>query len=328
MARETARMLGIDHEVVDVSLEQPPSMEELISAYGEPFGCSSALAMLRVSQIVKPKATVLLTGDGGDDVFLGYPFHRHFWAAQRLARAIPRSAARLWPKVRPVIDVIPRMRRMKHFMDYATGGLGAVTRVFDGLPFYGRHGLLGDRIASSTIAQRLMPLSFDSARNILPEFLVYEQNLRFVAEFMTKVDGGTMHYALEARSPFLDQELWNFAATLPFALRLHGGELKAILREIARRRIGRPMASRKKQGFTIPVQEWLPAWKNDLNDSLRNSVLEREGWMAPGSLAAAFQHESPDGRAPNQLWYLLVLEHWLRHERSAPATPTLTGQFA
>jgi asparagine synthase (glutamine-hydrolysing) len=332
-ARDTARMLGIDHEVVDVSFEQPPSMEELISAYGEPFGCSSALAMLRVSQIVKPKATVLLTGDGGDDVFLGYPFHRHFWAAQRLARAIPRPAARLWPTVRPIIDAIPRMRRMKHFMDYATGGLGAVTRVFDGLPFYGRHRLLGDRIASSTVAQRLMPLSFNSARNILPEFLVYEQNLRFVAEFMTKVDGGTMHYALEARSPFLDQELWNFAATLPFSLRLHGGELKAILREIARRRIGRPMASRKKQGFTIPVQEWLPAWKNDLKDSLRDSVLEREGWMAPGSMATAFQHVSANGQAPKQLWYLLVLEHWMRHEheRSAPAMPTapaLTGRFS
>lgn len=330
-AGETARMLGIDHEVVDVSFEQPPSMEELVSAYAEPFGCSSALAMLRVSQVVKHKATVLLTGDGGDDVFLGYPFHRHFWAAQRFAGALPRPAASLWPTVRPLVDRVPQFRRMKHFVDYATGGLGAVTRVFDGLPFYERNNLLGERLNSRTLAQRLIPLSFDSARNILPEFLRYEQNLRFVAEFMTKVDGGTMHYALEARSPFLDQELWNFAATLPFSLRLRGGELKAVLREIARRRIGRPVASRKKQGFTVPVQDWLPAWKQDLDGTLRDSVLEREGWIAPGSMATAFQQRSAGGGAPKQLWYLLVLEHWLRHERSAPAmapAPELSGRFA
>ena len=149
---------------------------------------------------------------------------------------------------------------------------------------------------------------------------------------ITKVDGGTMHYALEARSPLLDQEIWNFAATLPFSVRLHGGELKAILREIARRRIGPAIARRKKRGFTIPVQEWLPAWKSDLGESLHHSLLEREGWIAPGALAHAFDLRAATGHAPNQLWYLMTLEHWMRHERSAPATlprmPVLVGQSA
>ena len=327
-ACETARILGIDHEVVDLSGERAPSLEELTSAYGEPFGCSSALAMLRVSRIVKPKATVLLTGDGGDDVFLGYPFHRHFWAAQRVARALPAGAARLWPKVRRLAGQVQQLRRAKHFLDYSTGGLGAVTRVYDGLPFYYKHGLLGERIADQGIRQRSLPLSFDSARNVLSDVLVYEQDIHFVSEFMTKVDGGTMHYALEARSPLLDQEIWNFAATLPFSVRLNGGELKAILREIARRRIGPDVARRKKRGFTIPVQEWLPTWRADLDASSRDSLLEREGWIAPGAMANAFQQTAADGRAPNQLWYLMTLEHWMRHERSAPVARSLVGQPA
>ena len=85
--------------------------------------------MLRVSRSVQPLATVLLTDDGGDDVFLDYPFHRHFWMAQRVARTLPGVAARAWRGVRPLMDGLPALRRGKHFLDYATGGLGAVTQV-------------------------------------------------------------------------------------------------------------------------------------------------------------------------------------------------------
>ena len=315
-AVETARFLGIPHELVDLSSAQPPSLDELISAYGEPFACSSALGMLRVSRTVKPMATVLLTGDGGDDVYLGYPFHKHFWMTQRLARTLPGFAPALWAAVRPIVDFIPPLRRPKHFLDYATGGLGAVTRVFDGLPYYRQMGLLGERIASATIDQRQIPLSFASARNLLADYLGYEYRMRFVAEFMTKVDGGTMQHAIEARSPFLDHALWEFAASLPFSVRLHKGVLKSVLREIARRRIGPQVACRKKQGFTIPVGNWLAGpWKARLEEEFAGgSILERDGWLRPGAIGAAIRQAAARGQAPNQLWYLLVLERWMKAE--------------
>jgi asparagine synthase (glutamine-hydrolysing) len=313
-AVETARILGIPHQVVDLSSSEAPSLDELISAYGEPFACSSALGMLRVSRAVKPMATVLLTGDGGDDVYLGYPFHKHFWMTQRVARSLPGFAPALWQTFRPLVDVIPPLRRPKHFLDYATGGLGAATRVFDGLPYYYRMGLLGERIASATIAQRQIPLSHDSARRLLSEYLKYEYRMRFVAEFMTKVDGGTMRHAIEARSPLLDHKLWEFAASLPFSVRLHGGMLKAVLREIARRRIGPQVAFRKKQGFTVPVGNWLAGrWKNRLQEEFASgSVLERDGWLRPGAIGEAITQAERRGQAPNQLWYLLVLECWMK----------------
>jgi asparagine synthase (glutamine-hydrolysing) len=313
-AVKTARNLGIPHEVVDLSAAEPPSLHELLSAYGEPFACSSALGILRVSRAVKPLATVLLTGDGGDDVYLGYPFHKHFWMAQRLARRLPGFAPPLWRTLRPLADVLPPLRRPKHFVDYATGGLGAVTRVFDGLPYYHRMGLLGERIASATIAPRRIPLSHDSARRLLSDYLGYEYRMRFVGEFMTKIDGGTMRYAIEARSPLLDHKLWEFAASLPFSVRLHNGLLKAVLREIARRRIGPQVAFRKKQGFTIPVGDWLVGrWKKRLEEEFAaGSVLERDGWLRPGAIGQAIAHAERRGQAPNQLWYLLVLESWMK----------------
>jgi len=325
-AAATARQLGIPHEVIELPSDRPPSLDDLTSAYAEPFACPSALGMLSVCKAVKPAVTVLLTGDGGDDIFLGYPYQRHMWMAQRAARALPRAAASLWRTLRPLVDRLPGLRRPKHFLDYATGGLGAVVRVHDGLPYYWRSGLLGDRLAGVSPAQRGIPLSFDSARNLLPEVLAYQQDTVFVGEFMTKVDGGAMHYALEARSPLLDQTLWEFAARLPFSLRLRGGELKAVLREIVRRQVSPEVASRPKRGFTVPVERWLATrWRAQLESMLDAPLLQREGWIRPGALEPLIRSSLARQYAPVQLWYLLVFENWLRHKaatvspRPAPA---------
>lgn len=313
--QETARILGIPHEIVTLPREQHGMLDELTASYGEPFGCQSALAMLRVSAAVKPHATVLLTGDGGDDVFLGYSFHHDYLRAQRLARALPGFAGPVWRSVRPLVHAIPPLRRPKHFLDYATGGLGAVSRAHNGLPFFHSRNMLGDRLSGRDLPQRHIPLSAAAARNLLSEFLDYQQRMWFVAEFMTKVDGATMYHGLEARSPFLDHKLWEFAARLSPQLRLRGGVLKAILREIVSRRISPAIASRKKQGFTIPVERWLlNHWSEALDGIGEGCVLEREGWIRPGALQACIAEASQHQSAPRQLWFLVVLEHWMRKQ--------------
>jgi asparagine synthase (glutamine-hydrolysing) len=324
-ASETARRLGIPHEVVTLAGHESGVLDELTNAYGEPFGCSSALAMLRVSEAVRPKATVLLTGDGGDDVFLGYPFQQHFWTAQRLADALPGFASPLWRTVRPVVDAIPALRRPKHLLDYATGGLGAVTRVHDGLPYYRQRRIFGDRLEPLEIGQRQIPLSASPARHLLQEVLRYDLKTQFAGEFMTKVDGGTMYYSLEARAPFLDQEMWQFAAKLPFAIRLHGGVPKAVLREIVRKHIGEDAAFRKKQGFTIPVEKWLATrWSGALQEIAGGGILEAQGWIRPGALQDPIRDGIQNHRLPVQLWYLLVLEHWLQATAAVPVPAAIS----
>src|SRR5690349_10366726 len=124
-ARATAQAIGIEHRVLDMSIQDMPQGEELVSAYAEPFACASALGMLRVSQAIAPSVKVLLTGDGGDDVFLGYPRHRHLWLAGKLAETLPTGLTRCY---RPVRSVLPRwrvLRRAAAFLDYATGDLRA-----------------------------------------------------------------------------------------------------------------------------------------------------------------------------------------------------------
>src|SRR6185503_18964015 len=215
-ATDTAKHLGIRHQVLELSGDSEPNIDELVSAYGEPFACASALGMLRVSKAVRGSATVLLTGDGGDDVFLGYPEHRHLWMAQKLARSLPDFVAKGWRSNRDKVPQVGSLKRLSSFLNYSAGGLGAVARAHDGLPSYERYGMLGERLAGVSVRQRDIEWSNESGRKVLAEFLEYDRGNRFVGEYMTKVDGATMFHSLEARSPFLDQDLWEFASGLSF----------------------------------------------------------------------------------------------------------------
>jgi asparagine synthase (glutamine-hydrolysing) len=321
-ATATARTLGIKHQVIPLSAGDTPDVGELATAYGEPFACASALGMLRVSKAVKASATVLLTGDGGDDVFLGYPEHRNFWMAQKLAHKMPGFGASAWQLVRNFVPAAGPLRRARHFLDYAAGGVGAIACAHDGLPFYWKSKILGERLAGANVMQRAIPWSHESGRRVLADFLLYDRQTRFPGEYMTKVDGGSMYYALEARSPFLDQELWNYVGELPFELRLHGGTLKAVLREIARRNIGERVAGGAKRGFGIPVQKWLAGrWRSAFEELLRDSILEEKGYIRTAPVLAKLRECAAKGWAPNQLWYLYVLEAWLRREREERAAP-------
>lgn len=309
----TAKMLGIQHEVMDFPSNTPSLFDDLINAYGEPFGCTSALGMLEISKMIKPHATVLLTGDGGDDVFLGYPMHHSFWVAQKVARTLPSVAAKGLQVLKPMMGIHPALMRARNLLDYVNEGIAAVHKVNDGLPYYRRLGVLGRRFASMELPQRQMKGSAEDARHLMRDFLNYFQDGKFVGEFLTKVDAGAMYHALEARSPLLDHKLWEFASKLPYDVRLKNGELKSILREIVRRRVCPDVAARKKQGFVIPAENWLlTRWRGRVEEMCQDSLLEREGWIAKGGLQRMVADASKRTDAPHQLWFCTVLEHWMR----------------
>src|SRR5205085_8801341 len=127
-----------------------------------------------------------------------------------------------------------------------------------------------------------------------------------------------------------DYRLWEFAASLPYGLRLKGGTLKAVLRELARRHLGERVAAARKRGFGIPVQRWIAGkWRERVAASFRDSLLEREGWVRGGAVIAELDRAAQAGWSPNQLWYLFVLESWLRGERGVTAHAAAPrGQYA
>ena len=209
-------------------------------------------------------------------------------------------------------------KRAVHLADYVTGGLGAFLAATPGLPALRRHGVLGERLRDVDVAARRIPWSVGSARDLLGDYLRHDLAHQFVAEYLTKVDGGAMYWALEARSPFLDQARWEYASSLPYEVRQHGGELKAILREIVRRRIGQRAASERKRGFTIPVESWVRGrWRAPLDALLADSRLHAEGWIDAPAARRLLASPTLDEASARQLWYVLVAERWLRQERAA-----------
>src|SRR6185437_14159627 len=312
-ARSTAEALGLDHRVLDMGQDDQYEMNDLVSAFAEPFACSSALGMLKVSKYVAASSKVLLTGDGGDDVFLGYPRHRHVLMAGKLAPIIPYSLRKWWCKDGSLLPKVGPLCRVATFLDY----------VAESPTIHGRSvmksKILGDRLKNGMDNYGAWVPSVTGS--LISHFLNYEYRNRFVGEYLTKVDGATMHYGLEARSPFLDQDMWEFASSLPYALRLHRWQLKAILREVARRRISPHLAEGRKRGFGVPVHRWIVGpWRPLVEASLGESILEKEGWIRPKASSELFQSALKQGEASLQLWYVLALELWMRFERSQADT--------
>jgi asparagine synthase (glutamine-hydrolysing) len=273
--------------------------------------------MLRVCRAISRSSDVkvLLTGDGGDDVFLGYPRHRHFCIAGKLAERLPRAAMQLWESTASCVPRVGPLRRAAALMEYATGGLEGVIDYSRRLQRYEVDYLIGERLRHCCLEEDTR-LSRGSGQTLLTDFLEYEFNTRFVGEYMTKVDGATMHYGIEARSPFLDHCMWEFASSLPFAIRLHRGRLKAVLRQLVREEIGRTVAKRPKRGFGIPVQRWVVRrWRPWVEQLLQDSMLEADGWIRSGLPLRRLTAAAERGMAPIHLWYIVVLESWVRHER-------------
>ena len=286
-----------------------------MDAYGEPFSTASALGMLQVSQAVKRSATVLLTGDGGDDVFLGYPEHRNFYRAQNLAQTWPSALVKLGGAAAGLLPAQGAAKRARNMLAYAADGLPAIPRAHNGVRHYMDRQALGERLRGRVIENHHLPARDGGGATLLADFLDYDRRTRFTGEYMTKVDGGTMYCGIEARSPFLDHPIWDFAARLPLELRLRNGELKAILRELARQKLGERVAAGAKRGFTIPVETWLlKDWRPRVEALLGSSILLRDGWLDAGALRQWWRESVDSGNAPVHFWRLLVLETWLERE--------------
>jgi asparagine synthase (glutamine-hydrolysing) len=313
-AQETAKILGLDHQVLEIPPEDQSEPEKLVRAYAEPFAAASGLGMLRVSEAAAGTATVLLTGDGGDDVFLGYPRHRHLWLAGKVPRWSRGPLRSNWQRFHGAVPRRGPLRRFGAFMDYASGDLDAYLDDLFWLRDPGLSPMLGDRLMRQRALPRRRSPMARNGEDPLTSLLHHEYDSRFVGEYLVKVDGATMYHALEARSPFLDQELWEFAGSLPYDIRLHGGKLKSLLRSIVLRRLGKNTARRRKAGFVVPVQQWIAQrWREQVISALQDSVLHREAWIDASHVLKMLSTPDVPGEYLDFVWRLYILELWMRN---------------
>jgi asparagine synthase (glutamine-hydrolysing) len=253
-----ARRFGTDHHVLRVESDAPALLDALGEAYDEPFADSSALATLAVARAAKEHVTVVLTGDGGDELFGGYDRYRAMRMAGNLRRRLGPMAAAAG-RAGGIASRVPGAGRLAA----ASGFLrdpwaGYRDRMFHFTPTEVRRLLHPDLAAQVDVwapVRRLDRLWADAGSQPWVPWIDAQSYLP--DDLLTKMDRATMAFGVEARSPLLDHELWTWAATLPRDLLIDRKTGKLLMRNAYRGVLPDPVIDRAKMGFGVPLGAWL-----------------------------------------------------------------------
>ena len=323
-ARVLARRYATDHTEFLATPDLFGDLSFLITHMGEPFADSSLLPSFRLCQLMSGQLKVVLSGDGGDELFGGYPeYLRAFRTDQFLQRYPPWArwfavvADKIWARLlrrrgenlgscRDYARLAPHQRLYRHMGFslaerhhlYTPGALqalaGQAEEVLDDL---WREHALGGGVAG------LMRTSLRS---------------RLLNDYLVKIDRASMLNSLEVRSPFLDQALVEWAFRLPPRLCFGHGEQKWLLKNLAEKEVDSAIRSRPKRGFSIPLADWLrgPLRPQVLQLGEAGGALHHLGLFRGSSLREMVpQHLSGHSDHAHRLWALLILDLWLNQWR-------------
>ena len=313
-AEAVARHLGTQHQSFRVEPMSLDLLPQLVWQHDQPFADSSAIPTFLVSQMTRQQVTVALTGDGGDELFAGY---ERFYAAQLLQRLsiIPkpiwRGLSRLLARLPEGTAYYDRARRRRRFARAAS--LPLRVAYFDLVRVFSAD--LLEEIAPAPSATDPSLAAWIDARQAHPVVALLEANLRSYLpdDLLIKADRCSMAASLEARAPFLDHQLAEYAAGIPFNLKLRRGQSKHILKEAARGLLPDAIIDRKKHGFGIPLGAWLRRDIRPVRELLLSQRARERGLLRmPAVEQLVAQHEHGQRDNNRQLWALLTLEEWHR----------------
>ena len=325
-ARAVADRYGLDFRPLEVEAASAAALPLLLAQLGEPFGDSSILPSYEVARAARREITVALTGDGGDEGFFGYTVFRGVRMASAYRRAVPSAVRGALLRAAAADGASPRLRRVAALLEYGASDLARGFR---------------NRQAFSPEARRALlrrPATGHQAEHIFRDRLAHWRELpdadalrrtwietHLPNDYLTKVDTATMAASLEARSPFLDLDVIEFALRLPASVAFPGGRPKALLRPLARRLLPASLLDRPKTGFGIPVGPWM---RGALMPSLEEFVFRTDTTMAglidPAAARRLAAAHAAGADHSGRLWALLALGVWCAvtvDRRWAPTDP-------
>jgi asparagine synthase (glutamine-hydrolysing) len=333
-ARQVAERFGAVHEEFQVRADAIDVVPTLVRHYGEPFADTSAIPSFYLAAMARRQVTVALNGDGGDESFGGYTRYVANALAARLDRIpapLRRGTAALGGRLREGDDISGLRNRVRRLA--GTLALDAPARYGRYVAWVdeGRRDALYSPAFARAIAAAEVPDPIGAAwaqgsgAHPVDRMLEVDVRTYLVDDLIAKVDIATMAHALEARSPFLDHELMELAAAIPAELKVRGREKKWILREALREWLPDDLLDRPKQGFSVPLSDWL---RGDLRSWVREILLDRasldRGYFEPAAVEALLdRHDAGvDGEA-KRIWALVMLELWHREFLTAPSAVAL-----
>ena len=287
----------------------------------EPLGDPAVLPTYLLSEAARQDVKVILSGEGADELFGGYPTYLGHLAADRFAawpawlRTGVRRAVLAWP---PSPGKVTIEFLLKRFVSYAA--LPPVERHYEWFGALGPASLgawLGPAAAPALepareeLARRgaLAAVPGDPLAGILLlDFLTYLPD-----DLLTKVDRATMLASIEARAPFLDREVMELALRLPSAAKVRGLSTKAVLKEAARPLLPASVLRRRKRGLSVPIATWLNrALRGEVDRLLDPPRLEAQGWLRAEAVRSLLaEHRAGAANHARRLWPLVMLQRWM-----------------
>lgn len=323
-ANEVAKHLGTDHTEIYIESDQVRNfIPDLPLYYDEPFADSSQLPMLIISKLTQQHVAVVLSGDGGDELFAGYNRHKFVYDYYAKIQNIPQFIRSLMAKI--CLSLTP----------VQWDKLQAL------LPNHLRQSLFGDKIykiALALISSQLSDLysnvishsakpwdilhSHDDSHSIIlthlselsdTDMLMLWDYLHYLPnDILTKVDRASMAFSLETRVPFLDHKLTEYAWSLPVSYKIYEGKSKWVLRQLLYRHVPKKLIERPKMGFAVPVAKWLRGplkeWGAEL---LFNKSLQDDGLFNVNKIETLWhQHMNKKHNHHDILWKVLMFQLW------------------
>lgn len=323
-ARAIADHLGTTHVELPASPQSTDFLDDMVRLFGEPFGNPTALLIHDLSQMTRRHVSVALAGDGGDEVFAGYPRYRGGMLAARLDRALPAGLRRglAWGA-----GMIPESSQGRHGWRRAREFLGALGQTpaqrYGGWVEYFNPGERQELLELAGLPSSPIAELYESLRLNDPLDAMQATDLQsfLPGNLLSYGDAMSMAVALETRLPFLDHDLVTQVGSIAAATRVADGP-KTLLKAVARRYLPAHIVDRPKLGFNPPMGVWLKgALKPLVEERLVKTKVERLGlaWTPVARLLT--EHRA--GRRDHSLkvWSLLVLDAWMRAQEQKGSVP-------
>lgn len=334
-ARAVASELGTDHTELMVSAREAMEViPELPQMFDEPFADPSQIPTFLVSRLARQSVTVALSGDGGDELFMGYNRYRLPDSVWRKIRNLPlplrklaktlllipspvaydnfyKMVERMVPRSLHLDKPGERVQRLAQIVDAAD-----VSEMYERLLCHSYHPAnLLTAPASLGIHEALG--NFSVLTDIRERCMLFDQSSYLVDDLLTKLDRVSMQVSLEARVPILDHRVVELAARIATALKDVNGQSKWPLRQVLAKYISPKHGARPKMGFSVPIGDWLCGGLKDwANDLLAETALSRYGYFNVKNVRSLW-HEHLSGRRnwQQQLWNVLMVQSWLFYSR-------------
>jgi asparagine synthase (glutamine-hydrolysing) len=337
-ARLVARHLGADHHEFVVRPDALAIVERIVSHFDEPFADPSAIPTWYVSELARQHVTVVLSGDGGDELFAGYDRYVPHPRVARFdtwpvpgKRALAALAAR----------TLPHGARGQRFLRHVAGDED--DRYIETLSFFGpedRRALVDPAFACvrQGAPEDLLRARFAQVQHLPPvsRMMRVDFGTYLPEDVLTKVDRMSMAHSIESRVPLLDHPLVEFALRLPLALKLRGDQRKYLLKRVAARVLPDSVLARRKQGFGVPLGVWFRGsegrerrpggqaarLRDAFQEVLLSSRARHRGYFEAREVRRLLDEHLAGRRNHDfRLWQLFMFELWHReYVDRAPAT--------